>query len=175
MNNIIGFPSNIWLYVVIAAVAIILLIVVILLLLIWLRKSGSKNEKKEMNTDKINPQSAMGTPPPAETGDKNHRFGLRLVDENGNVKILEKLPVSIGRDRQNKVVLKDTTVSASHARIYYDEAAGIVCIEDLDSLNGLYINGQPTRKNVLQDGVKIMVGNITLTFQDTGYIHPASN
>jgi len=169
LDNIISFLSNNKTTVVIAAVAIILLIVVILLLLIWLRKSGSKNEKKEMNTDKINPQPAMGTPPPAET------FGLRLVDENGNVKILEKLPVSIGRDRQNKVVFKDTTVSASHARIYYDEAAGLVCIEDLDSLNGLYINGQPTRKNVLQDGVKIMVGNITLTFQDTGYIHPASN
>ena len=165
MDNIISFPSNNTTAVVIATVAVILLIVVILLLL-WLRKTGSKSEKKVMNPDKINPQSAMPLDEP---------FGLRLVDENGTIKILEKLPVSIGRDRKNEVVLKDTTVSTSHARIYYDEATGLVCIEDLDSLNGLYINGQPTRKNVLQDGVKIMVGNITLTFQDTGYIHPGSN
>jgi hypothetical protein len=166
LDNIINFLTNNKTTVIIAAVAVILLIVVILLLFKWLRKTGSKSEKNEMKTDKINPESAM---PPDET------FGLRLVDENGTIKILEKLPVSIGRDRQNEIVLKDTTVSASHARIYYDEAAGLVCIEDLDSLNGLYINGQPTRKNVLQDGVKIMVGKITLTFQDTGYIHPGSN
>jgi pSer/pThr/pTyr-binding forkhead associated (FHA) protein len=169
LDNIISFFTNHRTEVIIAAVAVILIIFVILLLFRLLRKTRSKSEKKEMNTDKINQQPAMGTPQPGET------FGLRLVDENGNVKILEKLPVSIGRDRQNEVVLKDTTVSANHARIYYDEAAGLVCIEDLGSLNGLYINGQPTRKNVLQDGVKIMVGKITLTFQDTGYIHPGPN
>jgi pSer/pThr/pTyr-binding forkhead associated (FHA) protein len=169
LDNIISFLANHKTEVVIGAVAVILIIIVILLLFRLLRKTGSKSEKKEMNTDKINPQPSMGTPQPDET------FGLRLVDENGNVKILEKLPVSIGRDQQNEVVLKDTSVSAKHARIYFDEAAGLVCIEDLGSLNGLFINGQPTRINVLQDGVKIMVGKITLTFQDTGYIHPGSN
>jgi len=165
LDNIINFLTNNTTVVIIAAVVVVILLIVLILFL-WLRKTRSKSEKKEMKTDKINPQSAT---PPDET------FGLRLVDENGTIKNLENLPVTIGRDRQNGVVLKDPTVSSSHARIYYDESAGLVCIEDLDSFNGLYINGQPTRKNVLQDGVKIMVGKITLTFQDTGYIHPGSN
>jgi pSer/pThr/pTyr-binding forkhead associated (FHA) protein len=162
LNLISGNPAAI-----IIAIVVILSLIFVLILITLLRKSRSKIEKTEMNTDKIPPQKTDEKPTPAET------FGLSLVDENGKVKKLEKLPVLIGRDRQNEIVFMDSSVSARHARIYYDEIVG-VCIEDLGSLNGLYLNGQPTRKNVLQDGVKITIGNITLTFQDTGYIHPGS-
>jgi hypothetical protein len=96
---------------------------------------------------------------------------LQLIDPAGYARPITKLPASIGRDDNNDVVLKEETVSARHARLYYDNALGL-CIEDIDSLNGLYIDGRPTRKNVLHDNMKITVGNVTLTFRDMGYIHP---
>jgi pSer/pThr/pTyr-binding forkhead associated (FHA) protein len=103
---------------------------------------------------------------------KEQGFGLHLILESGEIKTISTLPVSIGRSDQNSMVIKDDTVSATHARVYYDEQVGNVCIVDLDSLNGLYINDQPTRKNVLYDGAQIRLGKVKLTFRDTGYIHP---
>ena len=112
--------------------------------------------------------SKAGAPPVS----KEQGFGLQFIIESGETKTISTLPVSIGRSDQNGIVLKDDTVSATHARVYYDEQVGNVCIVDADSLNGLYINGQPTRKNVLSDGCQIRLGKVNLTFRDTGYIHP---
>jgi pSer/pThr/pTyr-binding forkhead associated (FHA) protein len=81
------------------------------------------------------------------------------------------LPVSIGRSEANQIVLQDETVSSSHALIYFDELVEEICILDLDSLNGIYIDQAPTRRNILSDGVKITMGAVDLTFRDTGYIH----
>ena len=105
-------------------------------------------------------------------GTKDQGFGLQFVLESGETRTVSTLPVSLGRSDQNGIVLKDDTVSATHARVYYDEQVGYVCIVDVDSLNGLFINGQPTRKNVLSDGCHIRLGMVNLTFRDTGYIHP---
>ncbi len=99
-------------------------------------------------------------------------FGLCLVDENGKTVVIQGLPVTLGRLDENQIILKESTISAHHACIDYHQQLEAVFIEDLDSLNGLYIDGRATRKNVLQDGVKIRLGSVTLTFRDTGYIHP---
>jgi len=110
--------------------------------------------------------------PGAPQGSKEQGFGLQFIIESGETKTIKTLPVSIGRSDQNGIVLKDDTVSSTHARVYYDEQVGNVCIVDVDSLNGLFINDQPTRKNVLYDGCQIKLGKANLTFRDTGYIHP---
>lgn len=65
------------------------------------------------------------------------------------------------------------TVSNWHARIYYDASYGHVIIEDLDSTNGIFINGRRApRKNLLKDGWVISLGSVTLTYHsgesDTG-------
>ena len=101
-------------------------------------------------------------------------YGLKFSQENGETRTFVTLPITIGRDPSNDFPLAEDTVSSRHARVYYDEAAGAVCIEDLDSTNGIAIQNLPTRKNALQDGVIISLGNIILTFRDTGYIHPGS-
>ena len=107
---------------------------------------------------------------PSESQDQV--FGLKFTIDNGESMTLSSLPISIGRDAQNDIVLNDETMSARHARIYFDEYAKDICIEDTDSLNGLFIDGNPTRKNVLFDGVEVRLGNVSLSFRDTGYIHP---
>lgn len=98
--------------------------------------------------------------------------GLQFVFESGDLKTFTTLPLSIGRSAQNDLVIDDDTVSASHARVYYDDKARAICIVDLDSLNGLFIDDQPTRRNVLRDGARVRLGNVLLTFRDTGYRRP---
>jgi len=116
--------------------------------------------------------------PPAETnpgsGDQEKSqelFGLKLVLETGQEFALTTLPVTIGRAETNQIVLNNDTVSSSHALIYFDELVQEVCILDQDSLNGVFIDHFPTRRNILSDGVKINLGDAELTFRDTGYIH----
>jgi hypothetical protein len=99
------------------------------------------------------------------------QYGLQLTLESGESQLFTGLPISIGRAENNDLVLAEATVSAQHARIYYDEAVSELCIVDLDSLNGLFIDGQPTHRNLLFDGAKIGLGAATLTFRDTGFIY----
>ena len=99
-------------------------------------------------------------------------YGLKFILPSGEAQVFSELPVSIGRGEQNDLVLEDDTISSSHAQVYFDERIHAVCIADLGSLNGLYLDGQPSLRNVLYDDAKIKLGNIEITFRDTGYIHP---
>ena len=121
-------------------------------------------------------EEAAAASPPAQTTAPSAAivFGLAFSFDSGETKTFTALPVDIGRGERNQIVLADPSVSSAHARVYYDERLKAVCIMDCDSLNGLFIDEQPTRKNLLQDGVKLRLGSATLTFRDTGYIHPGS-
>ena len=109
----------------------------------------------------------------ASQGAEGDEFGLKFIFASGESRVFTSLPISLGRGEPNEIALDDETVSAVHARIYYDERVGDVCILDNDSLNGLFIDDQPTRKNVLNDDVRIRLGSAELIFRDTGYIHSA--
>ena len=98
-------------------------------------------------------------------------FGLQFTLDSGQTWTFNSLPIWMGRDGQNEIVIPDDTVSAVHAQVYYDDLVGDICIQDLDSLNGLLLGDLPTRKNVLQDGIRIGLGKARLIFRDTGYIH----
>lgn len=103
--------------------------------------------------------------------DQDNVFGLKFHLDPDGTKTFTRLPITIGRSEQNDIVLNDKTVSAVHARVYYDDRVKDVCIVDNDSLNGLLVDEYPTYRNVLQDGVRIRLGRVTITFRDTGYIH----
>ena len=102
----------------------------------------------------------------------NGAFGLQLVDREGAIIPIDNLPVSIGRGDQNEIRIEDETISKSHAQIFYHKSAHAVCIEDLESNNGVYVNNKPTKKNVLEDGFEIRLGAVSFTFRDTGYMPP---
>lgn len=101
----------------------------------------------------------------------DEEYGLKFILDSGETKTFNSLPIKIGRDTGNELLVDDDMVSGVHAEIYYDDVLNDVCIRDLDSTNGLYLNDLPTRKNVLQDGIKIRIGRRSLVFRDTGYIH----
>jgi hypothetical protein len=99
-------------------------------------------------------------------------YGLQLVLDDDRTFHLE-LPSTIGRSEENTIVISDDSVSAQHARIYLDERVGAVCIEDLHSLNGVFIDGRPTSKNILDDGARLTLGSVSLTYRDTGFLPPS--
>lgn len=73
--------------------------------------------------------------------------------------------VRIGRDDSNDIVLKDRFISKVHCQIVKDE--GIYYLEDLDSANGTYLNGQEIKDAIeLKDKDIIDLGQIEFLFVD---------
>ncbi|HUH65390.1 MAG TPA: FHA domain-containing protein [Syntrophales bacterium] len=66
----------------------------------------------------------------------------------------------IGRKADNDIVIDNQAVSGYHARI--KRQGGALFIEDMNSLNGTYINGQKISKAELHAGDVILIGVHTL-------------
>ncbi|MDW8290945.1 MAG: DUF3662 domain-containing protein [Armatimonadota bacterium] len=92
-----------------------------------------------------------------------------LKGEDGKVLLpLGVRPVTIGRSRHagcDLVLEADRQVSRRHARIEWDPAAGNYVIYDLQSTNGLYVNGQRVDNRVLCSGDHIRLGKTVLVFE----------
>lgn len=90
----------------------------------------------------------------------------RLVLSFGEL-VLRSIPilkdsVSIGRRPYNDIALDDLTVSGEHAVIL--DVGGTRVIKDLNSRNGIYINGASFRSHRLEHGDLIEVGIYRLRY-----------
>lgn len=68
---------------------------------------------------------------------------------------------TLGRDKENNIVIDQNSVSKHHASInieYYDD----IEIEDLSSTNGTYINDRKIKKAKLHTGDQLRVGDYNL-------------
>jgi hypothetical protein len=54
------------------------------------------------------------------------------------------------------------TASRRHARVYCQ--AGRWIVEDLNSMNGVYVNGKRTGRNLLYSGWELRIGGVAFTF-----------
>jgi hypothetical protein len=72
--------------------------------------------------------------------------------------------VTIGRQPDNVLRIDNPAVSGHHARIYAE--AGHYVIEDCESFNGTYINGQRVNKAELKHGDNLTIGKHTVEFRD---------
>ena len=79
---------------------------------------------------------------------------------------IQKSAIVVGRAPGNEIVVDNLAVSGSHARIYVED--GKFVLEDLNSLNGTFLNGQRIRKSVLKQGDQIAIGKHTLEYSDSG-------
>jgi predicted component of type VI protein secretion system len=79
--------------------------------------------------------------------------------------------VTIGRLPDNKVVVDNPAVSAHHARIVRQDDACVV--EDLDSRNGTFVNGQRITRHTLQHGDEVLVGKHKVLFDVSSDDEPA--
>jgi hypothetical protein len=69
------------------------------------------------------------------------------------------LELVVGRDPACELCLKDNTISGQHARLAY--SLGQWWVEDLQSTNGTYLNGQPVASAVvLTTGDELRFGQI---------------
>ncbi|MGI9035959.1 MAG: diguanylate cyclase [Pyrinomonadaceae bacterium] len=81
---------------------------------------------------------------------------------------LERGEVILGRAVESDVRINDTEVSRQHARIttvQNDAGETNYLLSDLDTKNGTYLNGQKIKREVLQNGDKITIGNNILRFE----------
>lgn len=75
--------------------------------------------------------------------------------------------VTVGRSSKNTIVIKDKFVSSRHMKIHEED--GSYFIEDLDSQNGTYLNGQLIEDIIeLKNGDTIGVGFIQFIFVEKG-------
>jgi pSer/pThr/pTyr-binding forkhead associated (FHA) protein len=94
----------------------------------------------------------------------HYRLVVRQGPNPGQIYELDRSEVSIGRDIANDIVINDAEVSRKHARLTLE--ADRYKIEDLNSTNGTYIDGQRLiGPHLLAIGEVIMFGdNVGVVF-----------
>ncbi len=102
------------------------------------------------------------------SGDHSHlTSGNFLVIRSGGDREGEIVPLlgdafTVGRSPQNDLFLDDVTVSRHHARVVVD--ADVFLAEDLNSLNGTYVNKKRIESQQLADGDELQIGKFKLEF-----------
>jgi pSer/pThr/pTyr-binding forkhead associated (FHA) protein len=86
-----------------------------------------------------------------------HRKGQ--PDEIFQIQAAETL---IGRASTNDLRFKDESMSREHAVILWEDDC--YTIEDLQSTNGIRVNGKKLRSAQLEDGDEIWIGQTQITF-----------
>jgi len=76
--------------------------------------------------------------------------------------VTEKKRISIGRTKDNDIVLENRGVSRKHALIEFNEKAAIVI--DNESLNGTFVNNRKINEEVLRDDDVITIGKYQLIY-----------
>lgn len=77
---------------------------------------------------------------------------------------LEASEVVIGRSLQASISIEGAGMSRQHAAV---RRTGIdYSITDLESANGLYLNGVKTHSAVLRDGDQLQMGDVVLVFHE---------
>ncbi len=76
---------------------------------------------------------------------------------------LNKDELTIGRKPDNDIHIDNLAVSGRHAKIL--TILNDSFIEDLDSTNGTFINGEKITKHALKNGDVILIGKHTLTYE----------
>jgi pSer/pThr/pTyr-binding forkhead associated (FHA) protein len=90
------------------------------------------------------------------------QLSVRKGPEVGDVFVIDRPELSVGRDPSRDIFLNDVTVSREHATLSYDGAH--VTLRDSGSLNGTYVNGRCVETAVLSDGDVVQVGMFQMVF-----------
>lgn len=88
------------------------------------------------------------------------------IEDGGEVVVIALVDdvTHLGRAFSAQIRLEATTVSRRHAIVVRDQEDGSVAILDDRSQNGITVNGERVERAVLQDGDRIDVGAVRLTF-----------
>lgn len=89
---------------------------------------------------------------------------LKLGDNVLQNYVFDKDVMSIGRSRDNDIVVENLSVSRNHARIRRQN--GKYVLTDLNSANGTYVNGVRVSKTEIVDNDIVTIGKHKLLFSD---------
>ena len=96
----------------------------------------------------------------------NGAAALASGDDEGGIAasltLYGKESATIGRASENDLVLDHPQVSRRHAQVRWNGAQYV--ISDLNSTNGIYVNGERTRESVLAEGVRVQIGPFRFLF-----------
>ncbi len=91
-----------------------------------------------------------------------HAFLIAAGNDRVRHKI-DQTPWRIGRVRSSNLRLDDTSVSRLHAEIRCD-ALGQFTLQDLESLNGVYVNSIPVEMIHLEENDRVEIGDVAFKF-----------
>lgn len=93
------------------------------------------------------------------------RLKITTGKQSGKTYDVSKATI-LGRSDTAQVQLSDTSASREHCKVF--EQGGVWVVADLNSRNGIKVNGvQTTRKNLV-NGDKIVIGETTIVFEAAG-------
>ena len=89
------------------------------------------------------------------------KYILTLIDKNiqSTSWLLNEGLHRIGRIQEHEILLDDITVSRNHGFITVSD--NIIEIQDEDSTNGIFVNGELVTKQKLKPGDRIQIGKYT--------------
>jgi hypothetical protein len=87
---------------------------------------------------------------------------VAVLSWDGQVKRVEKRRIVLGRSRECDIQVEDPNVSRRHAELRQEGAA--FWIVDLDSTNGIEVNGRRVKRAKLEPGDMFTVGSTEVTF-----------
>src|SRR5258707_9470197 len=94
------------------------------------------------------------------------KLSLMLENKIGKEVPVGNRPVSIGRAPDNDLPVDNLAVSNYHAKIYFE--AGRMVVEDLDSLNGTFVNDLRVERATLHDGDNVHIGKHRIKVDTSG-------
>lgn len=99
---------------------------------------------------------------------------LTLADEPSSRYLLQAGQTSLGRSEENDLVIDEkfpnwATVSRRHAVIM--QQGEDFYIQDLESRNGIRVEGRATVKNLLRDGWQVSIGGVEFVFHSGESLH----
>ena len=89
---------------------------------------------------------------------------LEFLDSNGSSELVYSATTRIGRHSDNDIILKNTSVHRHHAVLKRDPNGPFVLI-DMDTENGVQVNGTRVKSTKLQDGDLVELGEVRMRFR----------
>ncbi len=78
--------------------------------------------------------------------------------------VLSHVETTIGRGEECQVVISHTSISREHARIKKMRQGNVLF--DLESRNGVHVNGRRIAENLLRDGMTVRIGDVEFVYYE---------
>jgi len=95
----------------------------------------------------------------------------RLVNVTSGMSEMYPLPegvISVGRESDNKIQILRANISRHHAKI--TNMPSVCQVEDLDSINGTFVDGERIKSTVLKHGSEVRFGDEIFRFEAEGSV-----